>query len=375
MYSFGADGRLASLRGKWYNGGAHRCAFQEVDMTQRLLAWYDENARDLPWRGIHNPYYTWVSETMLQQTRVETVRGYYFRFIERFPTLADLAAAPLDDVLKQWEGLGYYSRARNLHRGAQQVMAEYGGVLPREVPQLLKIHGIGPYTAGAIASIAYDQPVPAVDGNVIRVTCRYHGVRDNVGIPSVRREVERLAAQQVPAERQGDFNQALMDLGATVCVPGTPSCDLCPLQDTCDAFAEGDAEDIPDLPGKNPPKPLHYAVCLILSGDRVLMHQRTEKLLGGLWVFPMVEGALSVSKLPPAIRRRTGLSVRDVRHEGDARHVFTHQIWNMKLFTMTCAENAAPDGFRFVTAQEMSALAIPAAMKAAHALALQTLAP
>ena len=146
-------------------------------ISDLLLAWYDQHARTLPWRGIHDPYRTWVSETMLQQTRVETVMGYYARFLERFPTVADLAAAPEDDVLKMWEGLGYYSRARNLHKGAKQVMAEFGGKIPADVEQLRKISGIGPYTAGAIASIAFDQPVPAVDGNVIRIVSRLRGIR------------------------------------------------------------------------------------------------------------------------------------------------------------------------------------------------------
>ena len=192
-----------------------------TDAAALLLAWYDAHARSLPWRGIHDPYRTWVSETMLQQTRVETVLAYYERFLQRFPTVKALAAAPEDDVLKLWEGLGYYRRARNLHRGAQQVMEEFGGVMPSAVEQLRKIHGVGEYTAGAIASIAFDQPVPAVDGNVIRVVSRFRGIRENVGAPSVRRQLTAEAAALVPEERPGDFNQALMDLGSAVCVPGT----------------------------------------------------------------------------------------------------------------------------------------------------------
>ena len=193
-----------------------------------LLAWYDQNARTLPWRGIHDPYRTWVSETMLQQTRVETVRGYYERFLSRFPDVAALAAADEADVLKLWEGLGYYSRARNLHQAARQVVRDFGGEMPREVAQLRQLKGIGAYTAGAIASIAFDQRVPAVDGNVIRVASRVMGIRENVGIPSVRRELEEKVDSLVPAARPGDFNQALMDLGSAVCVPGTPNCDICP---------------------------------------------------------------------------------------------------------------------------------------------------
>lgn len=331
-----------------------------------LLAWYDRHARALPWRGIHDPYRTWVSETMLQQTRVETVIGYYERFLQRFPTVADLAAAPEDDVLKMWEGLGYYSRARNLHKGAKQVMADFGGMIPADVEELRKISGIGPYTAGAIASIAFDRPVPAVDGNVIRVVSRLHGIRENVGIPSVRRLLEEEAAALVPADRPGDFNQAVMDLGATICVPGTPACEKCPLQGECDAFAAGDAEDLPVLPRKNPPKVFDYAVCLIFSGNRVLMRQRTEAMLRGLWVFPMVEGKPTLRQLPAAVKKLTRLSATDAKSAGEAKHVFTHQIWQMQLYTMSVPENAeAPAGYRFIPVAEMDELAIPTAVKAA----------
>ena len=331
-----------------------------------LLAWYDCHARALPWRGIQDPYRTWVSETMLQQTRVETVLGYYERFLARFPTIADLAAAPEDDVLKMWEGLGYYSRARNLHKGAKQVMAEYGGSIPASVEALRTLSGIGPYTAGAIASIAFGQPVPAVDGNVIRVVSRLRGVRENVGIPSVRRSLEAQAASLIPAERPGDFNQALMDLGAKICVPGTPLCERCPLQAHCDAFSAGDAEDLPVLPRKNPPKTLAYMVCLIFSGDRVLMRQRTEAMLHGLWVFPMIEGTLPLRQLPDTVKRLTKLRVMQVQEVGTARHVFTHQIWQMQIFTMMAPEAAeAPAGYRFVPVAEMDTLTIPTAMKAA----------
>ena len=331
-----------------------------------LLAWYDQHARTLPWRGIHDPYRTWVSETMLQQTRVETVLGYYDRFLQRFPTIAELAVAPEDDVLKLWEGLGYYSRARNLHKGAKQVMAEYGGVIPSAVDELRKISGIGPYTAGAIASIAFDRPVPAVDGNVIRVVSRLRGIRENVGVPSVRRLLEGEAASLVPATRPGDFNQAVMDLGATICTPGTPSCEKCSLQAECDAYAAGDAEDLPVLPRKNPPKLLDYTVCLICSGNRVLMRQRTETMLHGLWVFPMAEGKLTLRQVPAAVKKLTRLAVTEVQSAGEAKHVFTHQIWQMQLCTMSVPEDAkAPAGYSFIPITAMSALTIPTAVKAA----------
>ena len=339
-----------------------------TEIRKRLLAWYDEHARVLPWRGIRDPYRTWVSETMLQQTRVETVLGYYERFLQRFPTVADLAAAPQDDVLKLWEGLGYYSRARNLHKGAMQVMEDFGGEIPGDVDLLRTISGVGPYTAGAIASIAFDQPVPAVDGNVIRVTSRLFGVRENVSVPSVKRRIGELAGAMVSPERPGDFNQALMDLGATICVPGTPSCEKCPLRELCDAYAEGDAEELPQLPRKNPPKQLPYDVCLIFAGDRVLMRQRTENMLHGLWVYPMLEGTHTLKQLPAAVKRLTKLPVTDITSAGEARHVFTHQVWNMRLYVMQTDAVQAPSGWRFVSLEEMDTLAIPSAVRAATGL-------
>ena len=337
--------------------------------AELLLRWYDQHARVLPWRGIRNAYHTWVSETMLQQTRVETVLAYFDRFIRRFPTVEALAAAPEDEVLKLWEGLGYYRRARNLHKGAQQVVAEHGGVIPRDVKELLKISGIGEYTAGAIASIAYDQAVPAVDGNVIRVVSRVKGIRENVGIPSVKRRIAQEAAALVPQSRPGDFNQAMMDLGATICVPGTPSCERCPVSALCDAFREGDAEDIPELPRKNPPRVIDYDLCLIFNGDRVLMRQRTETMLQGLWVYPMVEDHHTVKQLPTLVKRKIGLPVTNVTSAGEAKHIFTHQVWQMKLYIMhTTAE--APAGWRFVTIEEMQQLTIPTAVKKAKEVVL-----
>lgn len=342
--------------------------------AEMLLAWYDVHARKLPWRGIRDPYRTWVSETMLQQTRVETVISYYDRFLQCFPTVQALAEAPEADVLKMWEGLGYYRRARNLHRGAQQVVQEFGGRIPDTVEALRKIHGVGDYTAGAIASIAYDVPTPAVDGNVIRVVSRLKGLRENVGVPSVKRQLTAMAAGLVPEERPGDFNQALMDLGARICVPGTPSCEQCPLMQVCDACREGDAEDLPVLPRKNPPRSIDYDLCLVFSGDKVLMRQRTETMLQGLWVYPMLEEHHGADALPEMLRRKLGLTVTNVQPAGDAKHIFTHQIWQMKLYTMqTAADASAPEGWRFVTLPEMKALTLPTAIKAAAKIVQETL--
>ena len=335
-------------------------------ITAALLDWYDRCARVLPWRGFHDAYRTWVSEAMLQQTRVETVLSYYPRFLERFPTLASLAEAPEADVLKAWEGLGYYSRARNLRKGAQQVMAEYGGILPRDPEKLKKICGIGPYSARAIASIAYDVPVPAVDGNVIRVMSRLYGIRTDALVPETRRRIESLAAALVPTERPGDHNQAVMDLGATVCVPGTPDCGRCPLSAFCNACKVGDAADLPVLPKAKPQKIIPYAVLLVRSGDRVLMRRRTENLLNGLWCFPMFEGEVTPEDLHRQAQKKFSLTLSEPVPAGTARHVFTHQIWQMSIYETSAEASApAPDGYSFIPLDQLDQLTLPVAMNAA----------
>jgi len=330
-------------------------------ISASLLAWYDRCARTMPWRGIHDPYRTWVSEAMLQQTRVDTVLPYYERFLQRFPALPDLAASDEADVLKQWEGLGYYSRARNLLKGARQVMEQFGGQLPSEPALLRKISGIGPYTAGAIASIAYDVRVPAVDGNVLRVFSRLCGIRENIGLPEVRKKLESLAAAAVPEKRPGDYNQAVMDLGATVCVPGTPDCTRCPLSSFCDAFAHGDAESLPIMPVSRPPKAVRWSVPVIISGGRTLVRCRTESLLRGMWSFPLLDcDPGSVFRFLEKKYRIRALAAGDPVH---ARHVFTHLVWEMDVIP-AIAEPGLPDpaDFRWVTLETLSGLAFPAAM-------------
>ena len=340
----------------------------ELSVAGPLLAWYDTHRREMPWRGVGDPYAVWVSETMLQQTRVDTVRDYYPRFMAAFPTVTALAAAEEQAVFKLWEGLGYYRRAANLHRGARQVAERWGGRVPDTVEELLTVSGIGEYTAGAIASIAYGRRVPAVDGNVIRVVTRLTGDDTPLKETAALRRVKERAAALVPEDRPGDFNQAMMDLGATVCVPGTPDCAACPLQTLCRAAREGNAEGIPNLPGKKPPRPIDYEVLLILSGGRVLMRCRTEALLRGLWVYPLVEGRLEPLRLAELTAKRLGTGVPLPEPLGEARHVFTHQVWRMRLWLLRVPEGlAAPAGWRFVTAEDMRALPIPTAMRAAKA--------
>ncbi len=341
-----------------------------AECAAALLAWYDAHRRTLPWRDVRDPYATWVSEIMLQQTRVETVIPYFRRFMADFPDVAALAAADEDEVLKHWEGLGYYSRARNLHRGAVQIMEEHGGQLPGDAAGWRAVCGVGSYTAGAIASIALGQPAAAVDGNVVRVIARLTGLRENAAAPSVRREIAARCEAMMPGDRPGDLNQALMDLGAGICLPGTPRCDRCPLAAFCDARENGDAEELPLLPRKAPPREIPWDVALIRCGGKVPVRQRTEAMLRGLWVFPMAEGHSAPEALAASLRALTGLEVRGLRCAGEARHVFTHRIWRMRLWVAGADEDAVPAApFRLVTEAELSGLALPAAMRAARRIA------
>lgn len=254
----------------------------------QLLAWYDNHHRDLPWRQTDDPYHIWVAEVMLQQTRVDTAVPYYRRFLERFPTVHALAKASLDEVLKVWEGMGYYTRARNLHAAAKLVVEELDGEIPKAWGDLIHLPGIGPYTAGAILSIAFGQQVPAVDGNARRVLSRLFAIEAPIDQSHTQRQLRAQAEKLVPAEEPGRFNQALMDLGATICMPQKPACLLCPVNDFCEAYRQG-MQDALSVRTKREPTP-HYDVTagVIWDGDgRLLIAQRPpDGLLGGLWEFP-----------------------------------------------------------------------------------------
>lgn len=294
-----------------------------------LLTWFDRAAAPLPWRASADPYRVWLSEIMLQQTQVETVIGYYERFLARFPTLQALAAAPLDDVLKLWEGLGYYSRARNLHRCAQQVVAQRGGLFPSDAESLQTLPGIGRYTAGAIASIAFGQRAAVLDGNVIRVFARLTDLPDDVRQPATLTRLWALADSWIPPARVGDYNQALMELGRTVCKPRVPLCGACPIQAHCLAYARGTQAKRP-VKAARPATP-HYDVSagIIRRDDgRVLIAQRPpEGLLGGLWEFPggkREEGETMPECLQRELREELGIEVTVGALFIKVRHAFTH---------------------------------------------------
>ncbi|MFH1513561.1 MAG: A/G-specific adenine glycosylase, partial [Bacillota bacterium] len=249
-----------------------------------LIHWYEKAKRDLPWRRTRDPYAVWISEIMLQQTRVEAVIGYYNRFLLPFPTVHALADAPEEAVLKAWEGLGYYSRARNMHKAAKIVSGSMHGAFPNTSEKIRKLPGIGNYTAGAIASIAFGEAVPAVDGNVKRVASRLFGIRENIDRPSVIRDIRAALTQAIPEGQASAFNQALMELGATVCIPRAPRCKACPVRHFCDARAAGDADSLPVIEPKKPPVTVNVAVCLLTYGKAILLFKRGERLLRGLYV-------------------------------------------------------------------------------------------
>ena len=340
-----------------------------MDFAAALLAWYDAGHRALPWRDTRDPYAIWVSEVMLQQTRAETVIGYYRRFLERFPTVRALAEAPEQELLKAWEGLGYYSRARNLQRAAKRVVGELGGTLPCTADSLATLPGIGPYTSCAIASIAFGQRVAAVDGNVERVIARVAGIREEVTAPSVAREVRARAGALVPERRAGDFNNAMMELGARVCVPGTPDCEACPVQPWCDAHSEGDADMLPVKRRVRAPLVEKRGVAILRCGGRVLVQRRSERMLHGMWQFPNALNAWEPCELLHALR----LSAEWAGEAGEAKHVFTHRVWEMRLHRFVAQAPMELPEHRWVDAAELDELPLPTAMKAAKRAAKEWL--
>ena len=304
--------------------------------TSDLLAWYDANRRILPWREDPTPYHVWLSEIMLQQTRGEAVKGYYSRFLEVLPDIRSLAEADEDTCTKLWEGLGYYSRVRNLHKAAQQVMENYGGSLPRTVAELKLLAGIGDYTATAIASIAFSEPVAAIDGNLLRVFSRQTGYSEDIKAGAAKKAAKKYFDTWISQDRPGAWNQALMDLGATVCLPnGKPLCDGCPLQSTCVAHAKGLEEELP-VSVKKVHRPVEEKTVFILHNENgVVLHRRPESgLLAGLYEFPNTAGTLAPQDAI-VFAEKMGFQVQDIGGSRKAKHVFSHREWHMTGYDMT----------------------------------------
>lgn len=324
-----------------------------------LLRWYDENKRSLPWRGQKDPYHIWLSEIMLQQTQTETVKGYYARFTARFPTVSDLANAPEDEIMKLWEGLGYYSRARNLHAAAKRVAAEMNGIFPADAAGLKQLPGVGPYAANAIASIAYDECVPALDGNQARVLSRIIAYEPAIKTPF---DLISPAMALISQERPGDYNQALMDLGATICTPRKPKCDLCPVKQHCIAFESDTVEDFPRKPAPIPKKEQDWTILVIEHEDRILVRRRPKGLLGGLYEYHAIEGHPAPAELPAILEEGGFTGIQILERLPDSRHVFTHLVWKMQGWRLSC--ESFPEGFIPADEKLLSTLAFPSALRA-----------
>jgi len=343
----------------------------------RLLDWYDRHRRTLPWRappGVRSPpYLVWLSEIMLQQTTVATVGDYFHRFVKRWPTVETLAAAPIDDVLSAWAGLGYYARARNLHACAQTVVAQHAGNFPEDEAALLALPGIGRYTAAAIRAIAFDHPASAVDGNVERVIARLHAIE--TPLPDAKIEITARAAELVPKRRAGDYAQAMMDLGATVCVPKSPRCVICPLMQGCKARARGLAEELPRrVPNAEKPTRRGLAFVLMRKDGAVLLRKRPPKgLLGGMDEVPSSawrEGKLSLAEALTEAPVPANWKVL----EGGVRHTFTHfhlELAVARAVATTAGLARLAPGAAWVTVDKMTERALPTVMRKIIAHAVQ----
>ena len=329
-----------------------------------ILPWYGTHARDLPWRRTSRPYEIWLSEVMLQQTRVEAVRGYYSRFLAALPTIAHLAQVEEDRLLKLWEGLGYYSRAKNLKRAAQVIQSQYGGQFPRTYGEILSLPGIGPYTAAAIASICFSLPCPAIDGNVLRVYARVLTMEDCVDLPAVKQAVTEALSPLYQDVIPGDLNQALMELGALICLPnGAPQCNACPLASLCLGKAAGRARAYP-VKAKKKPRRVEEKTVFILTveEDSLAVEKREENgLLAGLWALPNVTGSLTEEE---ALALATGWGVHPIEliKSREKKHIFTHVEWHMRGFYLKCRTKSP--AFTWATSQERSnRIALPTAFR------------
>ena len=313
-------------------------------IAEPLLKWYDKGRRILPWREDPQPYYVWLSEIMLQQTRVEAVKPYYDRFIQNVPDIQALAEMEEDKLVKLWEGLGYYNRVRNLQKAAKVIVKEHEGKMPSEYESLLELPGIGSYTAGAIASIAYGKAVPAVDGNVLRVLSRLRMDGEDILSQKTKTRVEKELREVIPVNRPGDFNQALMELGAMVCLPnGEPKCGECPWEALCQAHHMGKTAEFPKKKAKKARKIEEKTVLVIQDEDRAAFRRRPEKgLLAGMYEFPVLEGRLAKGKVLE-ILGQMGLKVLRIRPIGEAKHIFSHKEWHMVGYAIKVDELERPE--------------------------------
>ncbi len=331
-------------------------------LSELLLPWYAKNARALPWRADREPYHVWISEIMLQQTRVETVTGYYTRFLLNLPDVKALSEVEEEKLLKLWEGLGYYSRARNLQKAARLIMQKYNGVFPSAYEEIRALPGVGDYTAGAISSICFEEPRPAVDGNVLRVYARLAASEEPVNLPATKKSITAELAALYPPGHCGDFTQSLMELGATVCSPRSPRCGECPVRALCAANQRKIAEKLPVKTPKKDKREEQRTVFFFQCGDKIALCKRSGRgLLSGLWQLPDVAGALSVRE---ALTHSEALGVcpTAILSEMHREHIFTHIRWEMVCYVISCG--AMPDGYTWAARKEIEqSYALPTAYR------------
>lgn len=337
-------------------------------LPDRLIQWYEINKREMPWRESKDPYGIWISEIMLQQTQVDTVIPYFKRFILAFPTVFELAKADEDTVFKLWEGLGYYSRARNIMRAARQIVEDHGGVIPSSHEAIIKLPGIGPYTAGAILSIAYGQKTPAVDGNVMRVYSRLKACDLDIADPKNRKTFEAFVSSDMPDDTSA-FSQGLMELGAMVCTPKKPKCAQCPLAEFCLAKVQDLVFKLPVKSKKSKQTVHQIAVLFCKVGDRVLLTKKNDSgLLSGLWGFPIFElqqGEPIDQLIVQYVEEQFGGHVTSTFRFAEAKHVFTHRIWQMVRYDVEVAEAFQVDypEMKWIMAEEIDAYALSTALR------------
>lgn len=333
------------------------------EFRHHLVEWFNNEKRDLPWRRTNDPYKIWVSEVMLQQTRVDTVIPYYNRFLEKYPTIQDLAYAPQEELLKMWEGLGYYSRARNLQAGVKEVVEKYNAIVPDNRHDISKLKGIGPYTAGAVLSIAYQKAEHAVDGNVMRVLSRVLHIEKDIALPKTRKVFEEAVEMLIDEQHPGDFNQALMDLGAMICTPTSPKCLLCPVRDYCTAFNEGDADKLPIKSKKVKNKKVQFKVFIATNEEgRYLIEKRpSEGLLADMWQFPMIE-VNEIALSEEAFEQNYNVQITNFINKEllKFKHIFSHLTWEMVCIRVQVeGDMKLPGDAHFLTIEQIRKLPMP----------------
>ncbi len=320
--------------------------------SEKLVAWFEAHQRSLPWRKNYSPYEVWISEIMAQQTRIEQMLPYFEKFMRRFPDVETLARADYQEILKYWEGLGYYSRAKNLHEAAKKIVETFDGKIPRTKEELQELKGFGPYISAAVASIAFEEDVPLVDGNVLRVAARFWGAEDDISLPVTRKKFEELLEGVLPKGKARAFNQGLMELGALVCVPENPRCAKCPLQKNCVAFREGKENELPRKTKKSRTPTKHFAGVLIRFDGKWLLRQRHEKLLQGMWEIPMQEfSPLSDSREAIESKFQEGmLSLRLGKELCQVKHQYSHFTQIVHVFEAkprTMVQDTSNNGLKF----------------------------